>query len=143
MTGLEFIKAIVDGDVPPPPMALTLGMRLVEAEEGRALFVGEPRPEYYNPMGVIHGGWPAALLDSCMGCAVHTTLPEGSAYTTIEIKIDLMRTITAETGEVFAEGNVVKVGRRVGFADGTLRDSAGKLLARGTTSCLIMSGVRD
>ena len=143
MTGLEFIKAIVDGDVPPPPMALTLGMRLVEAEEGRALFVGEPRPEYYNPMGVIHGGWPAALLDSCMGCAVHTTLPEGSGYTTIEIKIDLMRTITAETGEVFAEGNVVKVGRRVGFADGTLRDSAGKLLARGTTSCLIMSGVRD
>ncbi|GAB4351175.1 MAG: PaaI family thioesterase [Gammaproteobacteria bacterium] len=138
LTGLEFLQALIDGEIPAPPMARTLGFRLHEVEHGRALFVGAPSIDYYNPIGSVHGGWAATLLDSCMGCAVHSTLPAGAAYTTLEFKIDLIRAITEKTGEVTAEGTVVRVGKRVGLAEGVLRDINGELLARGSTTCLIL-----
>ena len=138
LSGLEFPHALMAGEVAAPPMAGTLGFKLAEIERGRALFVGTPSIDYYNPIGSVHGGWAATLLDSCMGCAVHSTLPAGVAYTTLEFKIDLLRAITVKTGEVTAEGNVVRVGKRVGLAEGVLRDANGEQLARGTTTCLIL-----
>lgn len=137
MSGLEFVQALIDGSLPPPPMAKTLSFRLTGAEEGRAVFTGEPSADFYNPIGSVHGGWAATVLDSCMGCAVQTTLPAGVGYTTLEFKIDLVRAITSRTGPVRAEGKVVKSGRRVALADGELRDGEGRLLARGTTTCLV------
>jgi len=138
LNGLEFLNALIDGSLPAPAMAKTLGFQLVEVEPGRALFVGEPSDDYYNPIGSVHGGWAATLLDSCMGCAVHSTLPSGVAYTTLEFKIDLMRAITTQTGQVTAEGNVIRVGKRVGLSEGVLRDANNEILAKGTTTCLIV-----
>jgi uncharacterized protein (TIGR00369 family) len=110
---------------------------LAEVEHGRAVFEGTPRLEHYNPLGTVHGGYAATLLDSCMGCAVHTTLPKGIGYTTLEFKISLVRPITADTGLVRAEGKVVSGGRRVATSEGRLTDSRGRLLAHATTTCLV------
>jgi len=140
LSGLEFLTRIADGRLPSPPIGRTLGFRLAEVEHGRVLFIGMPTFDLYNPIGSVHGGWPATLLDSCMGCAVQSTLPVGSGYTTIEFKIDILRPITEQTGEVIAEGNTVRVGRRIGVATGELRDGEGRILARGSTSCLILPG---
>jgi uncharacterized protein (TIGR00369 family) len=137
MTGLQVLAAIVDGSIPHPSMAHTLGFRLTEVEEGRAVISGETGLDYCNPNGTIHGAWPAALLDSCMGSAVHSRLPAGASFTIVEFKIDFVRPITIQTGKVQAEGTTVKVGRQIGLADGVLRDSAGGILAKGTTTCLI------
>lgn len=137
MTGLEYLQGVVDGSIEHPSMAHTLGFRLTEVEDGRAVITGETSSDYCNPNGSIHGAWPAALLDSCMGSAVHSTLPEGAGFTVVEFKIDLVRPITVASGIVRAEGRVVNVGRRIGLADGVLRDSRERILARGTTTCLI------
>ena len=137
MTGLEYLQGVVDGSIEHPSMAHTLGFRLTEVEDGRAVITGETSSDYCNPNGSIHGAWPAALLDSCMGSAVHSTLPEGAGFTVVEFKIDLVRPITVASGIVRAEGRVVNVGRRIGLADGVLRDSRKRILARGTTTCLI------
>ena len=139
LSGLEFLSRIRDRRLPAPPIARTLGFELTEVEQGRALFVGMPSFDYYNPIGSVHGGWPATLLDSCMGCAVHSALPPGSGYTTIEFKIDILRPITESTGPVTAEGQTVRVGRRVAVAHGELRDAEGRILARGSSNCLILS----
>ncbi|MCC7347997.1 MAG: PaaI family thioesterase [Variibacter sp.] len=128
---------IVDGTMPAPPIAETLGFRLVEVEKGRALFQGVPEFRHYNPIGVVHGGYAATLLDSAVGCAVHTTLARGEGYTTLELKINLVRAITKDTGRLSAEGRIIHRGRTVGTADGTLRDGAGKLYAHATTTCMI------
>ena len=137
MTGLEVLEAIADGRIDHPSMAHTLGFRLTEVENGRAVISGETGPDYCNPNGSIHGGWAAAVLDSCMGSAVHSTLPARATFTIVEFKIDFVRPITVTTGAVRAEGTVVNVGRRIGRADGVMRNGAGELLARGTTTCLI------
>ena len=137
MTGLEYLERVVDGRIPHPSMADTLGFRLTEVAEGRAVITGTTSADYCNPNGSMHGAWPAALLDSCMGSSVHSTLAEGVGFTVIEFKIDFVRTVTVDTGEVTAEGNVVNVGKRVGIADGILRDAGGRVLARGTTTCLL------
>lgn len=137
MTGLEVLSAIVDGRIAHPSMARTLGFRLTEVDEGRAVISGETHIDYCNPNGTIHGSWPAALLDSCMGSSVHSMLPAGAGFTIVEFKIDFVRPLTVGTGKVQAEGTVVKVGRQIGLADGVLRDSAGTILAKGTTTCLI------
>jgi uncharacterized protein (TIGR00369 family) len=105
--------------------------------EGRVVFIGTPTRAHYNPLGTVHGGWAATLLDSCMGCAVHTTLPAGKGYTTLEIKISYLRAMTDKTGTVRAEGVVLHAGRRSALAEGKLIDAAGKLLAHGTTTCMI------
>jgi uncharacterized protein (TIGR00369 family) len=138
VSGLDLLRGIVEGRYPVAPMADTLGFRLVEVEEGRAVFAGVPGAPHLNPFGVAHGGYAATLLDSCMGCAVHSTLPAGTAYTTVEFKVTLLRAITTDTGAVRAEGRVLHGGRRIAAAEGRLTDAAGRLLAHGTTSCLVM-----
>ncbi|MBL8382732.1 MAG: PaaI family thioesterase [Burkholderiales bacterium] len=137
LSGLEFFEAWADGRLPPPPIGKTLNFALVEAEYGRAVFAGEPLAEFYNPIGSVHGSYAAALLDSAMGCAVHTCMAAGQAYTTLEYKISLVRGMTSRTGRVVAEGRILQVGRRVATAEGRLTDAAGKLLAHGTTTCLV------
>ena len=139
--GLDFLRRIAAGALPVPPMAETLGFRLVEVDEGRALFAAVPGERHYNPIGVVHAGLAATLLDSAMGAAVQSMLPAGTGYTTLETKFNLVRPITAETGEILAEGTLLHGGSRVATADGRVtRASDGKLLAHGTSTCLILSG---
>jgi uncharacterized protein (TIGR00369 family) len=140
VTGLELLRAIAAGDAPGAPIAELMGFEPVEADEGRVAFASTPRPDHYNPIGSVHGGFAATLLDSAMGCAVHTTLPEGVGYATLELKVNFVRPITTETGRVLCEGTVVHSGRRVATAEGRLiAEGDGKLLAHGTTTCLLMS----
>lgn len=138
LSGLEYIEAIFSGELPPPPIATLMGFRGVEAELGRALFEMEPGPQHYNPIGSVHGGVALTLLDSAMGCAIHTTLEQGVRYTTLEVKTNFVRPISADTGLISCEGRVIHPGPRVATAEGRLTDSAGKLLAHGTTTCLII-----
>ncbi len=137
LTGLEFLQGIVAGRYPAPPIGAALKFRMVKMELGRAVFEGEPDEGFYNPIGSVHGGYAATLLDSCMGCAVHTTLPAGQAYTTLEFKINFVRPMSHATGPVRAEGRVIHGGSRVATAEGNLFDSKRKLMAHGTTTCLI------
>lgn len=138
MSGLAYMQQLIAGKFPPPPIAHTLGFRLVEVAEGYAVFEGTPGEYLYNPIGVVHGGWAATLLDSAMGCAVHTTLEQGMIYTTLQININLVRPITTETGTVRCEATAVHVGRRSATAEGKLLDENGKLLAHGSTTCIVM-----
>jgi uncharacterized protein (TIGR00369 family) len=135
--GLSFLKAMIAGTLPQPPMTATLGFRLTEAEHGRAVFTGEPRYEYYNPLGSVHAGFAATLLDSALGCAVHSTLAKGEAYVTAEFKMNLVRPVTKDTGTVTAKARIVHRGRTLGTSEGYLRDAAGKLYAHATTTCII------
>ncbi|MSP50485.1 MAG: PaaI family thioesterase [Alphaproteobacteria bacterium] len=137
LSGLEFLRGIRDGRLPPPPIAHHLGFTLAEVEEGRALFVGTPDFRLYNPLGSVHGGYIATLLDSAMSCAVQTTIPAGSGYTTVEIKVNFVRAVTDQTGPVRAEGKVINAGRRIGTSEGRLTDAKGRLLAHGTATCLV------
>ena len=139
MTGRQLLMAIMEGTLPAPPIQQTLDFRLVEVARGYTAFAGSPKFEYYNPLGSIHGGYTASLLDSCMSCAVHSTLEAGYSYATLEIKINYVRPITFDMGELRAEGKVVNSGRRISTAEGKLYDSARKLYAHGTTTCLILS----
>ncbi len=136
-SGLEFLRGIVAGRLPRPPISDTLDFYLIEVEPGRAVFQGLPKLAHYNPLGSIHGGWPATLLDSCMGCAVHSTLPAGQGYTTVEFKLNLVRPIHADTGALRAEGKVVNGGRTIATSEGRLFGPDGKLYAHGTETCLI------
>jgi uncharacterized protein (TIGR00369 family) len=138
LTGMEFLQKIAAGELPPPPIAALLNFELVELSEGRAIFAVEPKEYHYNPIGLVHGGLAATLLDSAMGCAVHSTLPAGAGYTTLEIKVNFVRPITADTGRVRAEAKLVHLGGRIATAEGRLIDEAGKLYAHATTTCLIM-----
>lgn len=138
LSGLEFLQKIVAGDFPPPPLASLMNFQLVEIQEGHAVFAGEPKEYHYNPIGVVHGGLAATLLDSAMGCAVHSTLPAGAGYTTLEIKVNFVRAMTAETGRVRAEAKLIHLGGRTATAEGRVIDEAGKLYAHGTTTCLIL-----
>jgi uncharacterized protein (TIGR00369 family) len=140
MTGLELLRAIAAGEAPGAPIAELMGFEPVEAEEGRVVFASVPGPHHYNPIGVVHGGLAATLLDSAMGCAVHTTLPEGVGYTTLELKVNYTRPITTDTGRIVCEGKVLHRGGRVATAEGrVIAEQTGKLLAHGTTTCLILS----
>jgi uncharacterized protein (TIGR00369 family) len=137
LSGLEYLRRIVSGELPPPPIAALMNFSISELSEGRAVFVVEPAEYHYNPIGVVHGGLAAMLLDSAMGCAVHSTLPTGAGYTTLEIKVNYIRPMTAETGRVCCEAKVVHVGGRTATASGRIEDAAGKLYAHGTTTCII------
>ena len=139
LSGIEFLKAIQSGLLPPPPIAHTLGFTLAEVEEGRALFTGTPDFRLYNPIGSVHGGYIATLLDSAMSCAVQTLLPAGSGYTTVEIKVNFVRAVTEKTGPVRCECKVINVGKRIGTSEGRLTDAEGRLLAHGTATCLVMA----
>jgi uncharacterized protein (TIGR00369 family) len=140
MTGLEVLRAIAAGEVPGAPIAELLGFEPVEAEEGRVVFAAVPSQEHYNPIGTVHGGLAATLLDSAMGCAVHSTLPAGVGYTTLELKVNFVRPITTETGRILCEGTVVHRGGRVATAEGRVfAEADGALLAHATTTCLIFA----
>ncbi|HSS94014.1 MAG TPA: PaaI family thioesterase [Candidatus Dormibacteraeota bacterium] len=139
MTGLEFIQAICAGKLPSPPIIATMGFTGGEAEEGKATFHGEAGEYLYNPIGVVHGGFAMTILDSAMGCAVHTTMAAGEMYTTLETKVNFVRPITLDVGPVSCEGVVVHRGGKVVTAEGRLvADESGKLLAHGTTTCLVV-----
>jgi uncharacterized protein (TIGR00369 family) len=141
MPGLEFLRAIRDGELPRAPIQDLMGFELVEVEEGRVAFRSTPREQHYNPIGVVHGGFSATLLDSAMGASVHSTLPLGHGYTTLETKFNLVRAITADSGSVLAEGRVIHRGSRVATAEGrAVRESDGKLLAHGTSTCMVLAG---
>jgi uncharacterized protein (TIGR00369 family) len=137
MSGLEFVQGLVDGTLPLNPMAQTLGYDIVEVSKGRVVAAAEPNAGHRNPAGTVHGGLAATLLDSCMGLAVQSMLDKGFAQTTLEFKISLVRPITADTGPIKAEGKVISCGRRIGAAEGRLTDRDGRVLAHGTTTCLI------
>ena len=137
MSGLDFVQAIVDGTLPHNAMAETLGYWITSVSPGRVLIMARPSTAHFNPAGTVHGGLSATLLDSCMGLAVHSTLEKGWGQTTLEFKISFTRPITTDTGLMTAEGNVLSRGRRAGTADGRLTDAQGRLLAHGTTTCLI------
>ena len=135
--GLEVFQRMLRGELPPAPISDTLDFVLVEVDKGRVVFQGHPAPAHFNPVGTIHGGWQAALLDSCMACAVQTEVATGQTFTTLEIKVNFLRALTDKVGPVRAEGRVIQVGRQIGIAEGKLYDAAGKLYAHGTTTCLI------
>ncbi|MBF9045130.1 hotdog fold thioesterase [Rhodobacterales bacterium HKCCE4037] len=140
MSGLDFMRGILDGTLAAPPIGQTLGYHLAEVEDGRVTFRGTPEFRTMNPIGSVHGGWYGTLLDSAMACAVMTKLAKGSIYTTLEYKVNITRAIPIGT-EIIAEGVVSHAGRTTGVAEGTIRDAAtGKLYATGSTTCLIMSG---
>jgi uncharacterized protein (TIGR00369 family) len=140
MTGLEFVQGLADRTLPLNTIAEILAYDVIEAVDGRVVITAVPGGMHLNPAGTVHGGFSATLLDSCMGLAVQSTLEKGVASTTLEFKISLVRPITPETGEIRAEGVVLNRGRRVGTAEGRITDSKGRLLAHGTTTCLIFEG---
>jgi uncharacterized protein (TIGR00369 family) len=138
-TGLELLREISQGQLPSPPIAVLMGFKGTLFEEGRAIFEGEPAEYLYNPIGVVHGGYAMTLLDSAMGCSVQSTLGVGERYTTLELKTNFVRPITLETGRVRSEGLVVHRGSTIETAEGKLTAiDSGKLLAHGTTTCLII-----
>ncbi len=137
MSGLEFVQGLANGTLPLNTLARTLGYDVTEAASGRIVVTAEPRDIHLNPAGTVHGGFAATLLDSCMGLAVQSTLEQGVGQTTLEFKVSLVRPITPETGVIRAEGVVLSRGRRVGTAEGRITDGKGRLLAQGTTTCLI------
>jgi uncharacterized protein (TIGR00369 family) len=137
MTGLECVRGLANGELPLNTIARTLGYDVAEAERGRVLVTLVPTGAHLNPAGTVHGGVTATLLDSCMGLAIQSTLDKDVSQTTLEFKISLVRPITPETGEVRAEGKVLNCGRRIGTAEGRVVDGQGRLLAHGTTTCLI------
>jgi uncharacterized protein (TIGR00369 family) len=136
--GLAFLQGIVEGRHPQPPICRTLGFQLTHVSAGKAVFTGTPSADHYNPIGTIHAGFAATLLDSCVACAVHSLVPPGTGYTTMELKVNLVRPITGDTGPVRAEGNIVHMGRRMATAEGRLTDSQGRLLAHASTTCMVL-----
>jgi uncharacterized protein (TIGR00369 family) len=140
MSGLEFVQGLVDGTLPLNTMAQTLGYDVAEAANGRVVVTANPSGIHLNPAGTVHGGLAATLLDSCMGLSILSTLEKGVSQTTLEFKISLVRPITPDTGLIRAEGIVLSRGRRVGTAEGRVTDGNGRLLAHGTTTCLIFQG---
>lgn len=138
MSGLDALSAMIRGDLPSPTIARTLNFALVKAEPGVAVFEGEANADYLNPAGMVHGGWAATLLDSALGCAVHTTLAPGERYTTVEMKVSYLRPIIAgKTGRLTCEGRIVNRGRTLALTEARLVDAEGKLYAHGTETCMI------
>ena len=136
-TGIETMHAMLRGELPFPPIAKTLDFQLMEVSEGRALFQGTPGPSHLNPMGGIHGGWYATLLDSALGCAVHTMMPVGRGYTTAELGVNLVKAIGKNVSRVRAEGKVIHCGRQLATAEARLFGPDGTLYAHATTTCLV------
>ena len=137
-SGLDYLRRIIRGEIPGVPIGATLGFRLVEAEKGHAVLLGNPDQRSYNLIGSVHGGWAAAILDSALALSTLSSLEADQGFTTVDIRINYLRPITMETGEVRAEGRVLQGGRRLAYCEAKLTDRAGKLLAHGTGSCLIL-----
>ncbi|HET7730669.1 MAG TPA: PaaI family thioesterase [Usitatibacter sp.] len=137
-TGIEYLRRILAGEIPGVPIGETLGFRLAEVEPGRVVLVGRPDARSYNLIGSVHGGWAAAILDTALALSTLSTLDESQGFTTVDIRINYLRPLTTETGEVRAEGRVLQGGRRLAYGDARLVDAAGRLLCHGTGSCLIL-----
>lgn len=138
MSGLEYLRAIGAGQIPPPPIALLLGMEAPAVEHGRATFALQPAEHLYNPIGSVHGGVLATLLDSALGCAVHSTLPAGVGYTSVDLNVTFLRPVTRETGRLRCEAEVIHAGRSIATARAEIVNEAGKRFATGTTTCMIL-----
>ncbi|MDX2140809.1 MAG: PaaI family thioesterase [Chloroflexota bacterium] len=139
MNGLDYMQSLLDRHMTPPPIALLMDFTMDSVADGYAMFKGTPSARHINPLGVVHGGLAATLLDSAMGCAVHTTLSAGKIYTTAQLNIHMTRTITPQVGELIAEGRVIHRGSRMVTAEATLKDAQGKLYAHGTTTCFVIT----
>ena len=136
--GLSFLRGLIEGRHPAPPFSQATGIYLVEAEPDRVVFKGQPSTAFFNPIGTIHGGWTSAILDSAMACAIHTTLQAGQGYTTVEMKLNFVRPILPDLGELTCEGAVVHRGGSLATSEGKLFDGKGRLLAHGTETCMIL-----
>ena len=137
LTGLEQMQRMIAGELPAPPISETLEFAVVQVEFGRAVFQGKPSAKVLNPMGTVHGGWYASILDSAVGCAVNTAMPVGRGYTTLELKLNIVRSISLDVPLVRAEGYTVHVGKQVATAEGRLVGHDGKLYAHASTTCLV------
>lgn len=137
MSGLDALLAYTNGTLPEPPISILMGMGFEEVEHGRIVFTATPAEYHYNPIGTVHGGFAATLLDSALGCAVHSTLPAGMGYTTLELHVNYIRAITVESGVLRCEGKVIHAGKQMATAEAKLTDANGKLYAHGSTTCLI------
>lgn len=140
LTGLEALRKMIAGDLPPPPAAATMEFWLTEADHGRAVFASRPSAAFLNPLGTVHGGWISAVLDSAMGCAVHSTLAVGEGYTTTSMTVNMVRPLLPESGPLICAGEVVHRGRRMATSEAKLIDSRGKLIAHGSETCMILAG---
>jgi uncharacterized protein (TIGR00369 family) len=138
LTGLEMLQAMIDGRLPAAPIGATMGFRLVEVAPGRAVFEGRPGPGLLNPLGSVHGGVALTLIDSAAGCAVHTELPAGVGYTTVETKVNFTRPIAPDGGAIRCEGRVLSMGRQIATAEARLLSADGKLLAHGTSTLIVL-----
>jgi uncharacterized protein (TIGR00369 family) len=136
--GLTFLRRLAAGEIPPAPIATTLGMTLEEVEEGRVVFGLEPAEFHYNPIGSVHGGVYATLLDSACGCAVHSALPAGARYTSLDLTVKFLRGLTVASGPVRCEGRLINIGRSTALAEARLTDAAGRLCAYATSSCMLL-----
>ncbi|GFZ85151.1 hypothetical protein GCM10011497_12800 [Elstera cyanobacteriorum] len=139
-SGIEILQKMMTGELPMPPMAEVMGLRGVHAEAGRVIFTSTPRAEFLNPMGTVHGGYAMTLLDTVLACTVHSTLAAGQSYTTLEVKANFVRAILPDAGELTIEGTILSAGRRIGTSDAKITDGKGRLLAHGSTTCMIFSG---
>lgn len=139
MSGLDFLRAMLNGELPPPPISLLIGQRAVSAESGRVVFEVTPAEQHYNPIGVMHGGVITTVLDSAMGCTVHSTLPAGVGYTTLELKVSFVRAVTNQLGPLRCEGKIINSGKRVATVEASLTDLEGKLYAHATSTCMILN----
>jgi uncharacterized protein (TIGR00369 family) len=137
MAGVDYLRAIADGTLSPPPIGALLQFAITEVSDGRVVFVCRPDESAYNPIGAIHGGLVCTLLDSVTGCAVHSTLPQGKGYTSIEIKVNYLKAVRLSSGQLTATGTVVKTGSRVGFAEGVVTDESGAVVATASSTLLI------
>jgi uncharacterized protein (TIGR00369 family) len=139
LSGLEYMEGLRDGTVPPPPIAVLMQMSVLEVELGKVVFSCLPSHAHYNPIGMVHGGLVCTLLDTVTGCAAHSSLPAGAAYTSVEIKVNYLRPVLADTGLLTATGHVIKGGNRVVFAEGNVTNSAGELVATASSTLLVRS----
>ncbi|PTM52793.1 PaaI family thioesterase [Phreatobacter oligotrophus] len=135
--GIDFLRAMLDQRHPAPPIAQSMGFILTEVEPGRAVFEGTPTAAFFNPLGTVHGGWTATILDSALGCCVHTLIKAGQGYTTVEMKVNYVRALMPETGPVRCEGTVIHAGSRIATSEARLVDGKGRLIAHGTETCMI------
>jgi len=142
LSGLDFFRKMIAGELPPPPLVVLLGLKLVEAEPGRVTFTGVAREEFYNGMGVAHGGFAATLLDSALGCSINTVMPAGRVFTTIDLQIHYTRPLRREAGELRCTATVVHAGSRTATSEGRIVDANGKVYAHGTTTCILVEPPR-
>jgi uncharacterized protein (TIGR00369 family) len=140
LSGLEYFQKLLEGELQPPPMLQLFGIRLLEVEYGRVVFSATVEERFYNGTGVTHGGFAATLLDTALGCAINSTTSPGTRFTTLELKVNLLRALTVEVGTVRCEGKAIHVGRRTGVSEARVVDSRGKLYAHATTTCIVVEG---